>query len=202
MITMEKNHMKDFKMTRNGIKSKIVTIERLWTKMKRQPSRCVLTQIEKNNCDLYTQYKVLEEQERQSVKKINVVERTQFCAIAACLQDIIMLEVNAAEEFCRIGDDLEIMNKIISNPNDLPNTADDLIKDIIANETDILDKSSSRQFWGSRCGSFRSLSSLVNSRSNSPLCITENDDPRTKNNAESKQILHEQVICFILVRLL
>ena len=170
--------------------------------MKRQPSRCVLTQIEKNNCELFTQYRVLEEQERQAVKKINVVERTQFCAIAACLQDIIMLEVNAAEEFCRIGDDLEIMNKIISNPNDLPNTADDLIKDIIANETDkTLDKSSSRQFWGSRCGSIRSVSSLVNSRSNSPLCITENDEHRNKDNAESQPILHEQVMCLILVRL-
>ena len=67
------------------------------------------------------------------MKKINVVERTQFCDIGVCLQDIIMTEVNAGEEFCGIGDDLEILNKIISNPNDLPKTADEVIKDIIAN---------------------------------------------------------------------
>ena len=147
MNTMEKDHMKYFKITRNGIKSKIVTIERLRTKMKRQPSRCILKQIEKNNCDLYTQYKVLEEQERQAVKRINVVERTQFCEITACIQDIITTEVNTAEELCGIGDNLDNMNKIISNPNDLPKTADEVIKDIIANETkNTLDKSSSRQF--------------------------------------------------------
>ena len=63
----------------------------------------------------------------------NVVERTQFCAIAACHQGMITTELNAAEELFGIGDDLEIMNKIISNPNDLPKTADEVIKDIIAN---------------------------------------------------------------------
>ena len=133
MNTLEKGHMKDVKITRNSIKSKIVTIARLRTKMKRQPSRCILTQIGRNNCDLYTQYKVLEEQEIQAVKRINVVERTQFCAIAACHQGMITTELNAAEELFGIGDDLEIMNKIISNPNDLPKTADEVIKDIIAN---------------------------------------------------------------------
>ena len=64
MNTMEKDHVKYFKITRDGIKSKIVIIERL-------------------------------------------VERNQFCAIAACLRDIITTEVNAAEELCGIRDDLD-----------------------------------------------------------------------------------------------
>ena len=77
---MEKDHLKDFKRTRNCIKTKIAIIERLRQKMARQPSSCVLGQIERNTGELLTQYRELEEQERQAVEKICVEERTQFCA--------------------------------------------------------------------------------------------------------------------------
>ena len=135
MRTFEKDHLNDFKMTRNGIKNKIATIHKLRNKMKRQPSSSVLAQIEQNTRELFTQYIVLEEQERQAVRKLNVEERSQFCVFAACVKDVMVEEMAAMEEMCGIGVDLEKMNRIIYNPEHVPITAEEVINDIIAKET-------------------------------------------------------------------
>ena len=180
---LEKDHLKDFKMMRNGIKNKIATIHKLRNKMKKQPSHSVQAQIEQNTRELHSQYGVLEEQQRRAVRKINVEERSQFCAFAVCVKDVMVGEVAVLEEMVGFGKDLENMNKIIYDPDDVPVTADEVINDIIAKETqDSLESSDIRQFWGSRCGSFRSLSSLVSSRSNSPLCISENNESKMHQN--------------------
>merc|ERR1719483_534775 len=77
---------------------------------------------------------------------------------------------------------LENMNKIIDDPHNMPETTDKVINDImesgISYSFDTPASSVNGSLKGSRCGSLRSISSLVNSRSNSPLCISENNHLR------------------------
>jgi len=178
--TLEKNHMREFKHLRNGIKRKIDTIHKL---RKKGTSLEVGKQIEENTSELYTDYRVLEKQERQAVRRINMEERSQFCDFAACIRQVVFGQVAVIEKVEGIKEVLEDMNKVIDDPHNMPYTADEVINDILdsgANYSyDTPTSSIQGSLRGSRCGSLRSISSSVNSRSNSPLCITENNLART-----------------------
>ena len=80
---LEKNHIKEFKLLRCGIKRKIDSIHKMRKKITRENSAEVTLQIEKATNELYTDYRVLEKQEQQAVRRINIEERSQFCDFAA-----------------------------------------------------------------------------------------------------------------------
>ena len=181
--TLEKNHMKEFKQLRSGIKRKIDTIHKLRKKVTKENSLEVSKQIEENTSELYTDYRVLEKQERQAVRRINLEERSQFCDFAACIRQVVVGQVAVIEKVEGIREVLEDVNKVIDDPHNMPCTADEVINDILdsgANYSyDTPTSSIQGSLRGSRCGSLRSISSAVNSRSNSPLCITESNLART-----------------------
>eukprot|EP00090_Calanus_glacialis_P012962 TRINITY_DN21598_c0_g1_i2.p1 TRINITY_DN21598_c0_g1~~TRINITY_DN21598_c0_g1_i2.p1 ORF type:complete len:530 (+),score=123.61 TRINITY_DN21598_c0_g1_i2:49-1590(+) len=72
----------------------------------------------------------------------------------------------------------------------MPDTADKVITDIMESGTnysfDTPTSSIQGSLRGSRCGSLRSISSLVNSRSNSPLCISENNQVRKERSGSGR----------------
>ena len=179
---MEKNHLKEFKLLRSAIKSKIDTIHKLRKKATKENSVELHKQIAGHTDDLYTEYQVLEKQERQAVRRINLEERSQFCDFAACVKQVVVEEVAVMEEMESVREVLEDMTKIIDDPHNMPDTADKVINDIMESGTnyafDTPTSSAHGSLLGSRCGSLRSISSLVNSRSNSPLCISENSQIR------------------------
>ena len=177
-------------MTRNQIKTKIEIIHRLRKKLKRQPSSHVFGQVERNTMELYTKYRELEEQEKQAVQRINVEERTQFCAIASSIQEVITEEIESHEEILKTRNMLRSLGKMSAKPNELPNTVDEFINELIVDEKRTESNISSRH---SRCASFRSLSSIVSSRSNSPLCISENKGSRKDKTVSNEQFCFERV---------
>ena len=177
-------------MTRNEIKTKIEIIQRLRKKLKRQPSSHVFGQVERNTMELYTKYRELEEQEKQAVQRINVEERTQFCAIASSIQEVITEEIESHEEILKTRNMLRSLEKMSAKPNELPNSVDEFIKELIIDEKRADSNISSRH---SRCASFRSLSSIVSSRSNSPLCISENKGRRKDKTVSDEQFCFERV---------
>ena len=171
--------MKEFKLVRSGIKRKIDTIHKLRKKVTKENSFEVNKQIEENTSELYTEYRILEKQERQAVRRINMEERSQFCNFAACIRQAVVEEIAVMEEVEGIREVLEDMNKVIDDPHNIPDTAEQIINDIMESGTnhsfDTPTSSIHGSPRGSRCGSLRSISSLVNSRSNSPLCISEKE---------------------------
>ena len=177
-------------MTRNEIKTKIEIIHRLRKKLKRQPSSHVFGQVERNTMELYTKYRELEEQEKQAVQRINVEERTQFCAIASSIQEVITEEIESHEEILKTRNMLRSLEKMSAKPNELPNTVDEFINELIVDEKRTESNISSRH---SRCASFRSLSSIVSSRSNSPLCISENKASRKDKTVSNEKNFLERV---------
>jgi len=181
---LEKNHMKDFKLLRSCIKRKIETIHRLRKKMSKENSSEIQKQIECNTTELYTEYRVLEKQERQAVRRINMEERNQFCDFAACVKQVVIEEVALLKEIGSVKEVLENMNKITDDPHKIPDTADKVINAILETGNiysfDTPTSSTNSSIRGSRCGSLRSISSLVNSRSNSPHCSSEENHIRIR----------------------
>ena len=182
--------MKEFKLLRSGIKRKIDTIHKLRKKVTKDNSFEVTKQIEENTSELYTDYRVLEKQERQAVRRINLEERSQYCDFAACMRQVVVEEMAVLEEMKGQSEVLEIMNKILDDPHNMPDTADKVITDIMESGTnysfDTPTSSIQGSLRGSRCGSLRSISSLVNSRSNSPLCISENYQVRKERSGSGR----------------
>ena len=178
--------MKDFRLLRSGIKRKIDTIHKLRKKLTKENSYEVNREIEKYTDELYTEYRVLEKQEREAVRRINMEERSQFSDFAAYILQLVMGEIAVIDKVDGIREVLDDMNIVTDGPQNMPYTADELISDILdsgANFSfDTPTSSIQGSLRGSRCGSLRSITSLVNSRSNSPLCISENSLLRTERS--------------------
>ena len=76
---LDRDHLKEFKKVRSEIKRKIELIHKLRRKSRKESSSNgeIVQQIEQQTRELYIKYRVLEEQERQAVRRINMEERTQ-----------------------------------------------------------------------------------------------------------------------------
>ena len=116
---LEKNHLKEFKLVRKGIKRRVDTIHKLRKKVSKENFAEVQKQIASHTDDLYTEYKVLEKQERQAVRRINLEERSQFCDFAACVEQVVVEEVAAMEGMGSIREVLKDMKKIINDQQKL-----------------------------------------------------------------------------------
>ena len=124
------------------------------------------------------------------MQRINVEERTQFCAIASSIQEVITEEIEYHEEILKTRNMLRSLEKMSVKPSELPNSVDEFIKELIVDEKRTANNINSRH---SRCASFRSLSSIVSSRSNSPLCISENKGSRKDKTVSNEQFCFERV---------
>ena len=76
---LDRDHLKEFKKVRSEIKRKIELIHKLRRKSRKESSSNgeIVQQIEQQTRELYIKYRVLEEQERQAVRRINMEERAQ-----------------------------------------------------------------------------------------------------------------------------
>ena len=169
--------MKEFKSLRCGIKRKIDSIHKMRKKITKENSTEVTLQIEKVTNDLYTDYRVLEKQERQAVRRINLEERSQLCDFAAAVRQVLIGEVSFVQVLEDISDVVNDISKVINSPQLVPDNLESVIHEALKSGEYNFDtpiSSTEGSLKGSRCGSLRSISSLVNSRSNSPLCIEEN----------------------------
>ena len=81
MSELDRDHLKEFKKVRSEIKRKIELIHKLRRKSRKESSSSsngeIVQQIEQQTRELYIKYRVLEEQERQAVRRINMEERAQ-----------------------------------------------------------------------------------------------------------------------------
>ena len=157
--------------------------------MTKENSAEVTLQIEKVTNDLYTDYRVLEKQERQAVRRINLEERSQFCDFAASVRQVLIGEVSFIQNLEGITDVVDDISKVINSPHCVPDCSENVIHDALQSGEYSFDTPTSSKegsLLGSRCGSLRSISSLVNSRSNSPLHIEENTNFRRSKSGSAK----------------
>ena len=91
---LDRDHLKEFKKVRNEIKRKIEVIH----KLRRKSRKCdnggeLVNQIEQQTRELYIKYRVLEEQERQAVRRINIEERAQVAELSYLSNSKILFAV-------------------------------------------------------------------------------------------------------------
>ena len=91
---LDRDHLKEFKKVRNEIKRKIEVIH----KLRRKSRKCdnggeLVNQIEQQTRELYIKYRVLEEQERQAVRRINIEERAQVARLSYSFNSKILFAV-------------------------------------------------------------------------------------------------------------
>lgn len=77
---LDRDHLKEFKKVRSEIKRKIELIHKLRRKSRKESNGEIVQQIEQQTRELYIKYRVLEEQERQAVRRINMEERAQVAS--------------------------------------------------------------------------------------------------------------------------
>jgi len=192
---LDRDHLKEFKKVRSEIKRKIELIHKLRRKSRKESNGEIVQQIEQQTRELYIKYRVLEEQERQAVRRINMEERAQFCGFAACLKPVLSEELAVMSEIENIGEMVDNLATIIRDPHVIPDTTDQVIQEIItsgnaANYSFATPPSSpGESLFSSRCGSLKSISSLVNSRTSSPASLRSTEVPpvilRSSNSASN-----------------
>eukprot|EP00092_Neocalanus_flemingeri_P003889 GFUD01004186.1.p1 GENE.GFUD01004186.1~~GFUD01004186.1.p1 ORF type:complete len:238 (+),score=80.37 GFUD01004186.1:28-714(+) len=164
---LEKKHKKEFKQPRNKIKRKMGKINKLRKKVNKENKSETRKQIEEESNDLHTEHQVMESQERQAVRRINLEERSQFCQFAACVGQVVEEEVAVLGQIESIKDVLDTMGTIIADPLNIPDTRD-VMNNIIESGTnysfDTPTSSANGSLRGSRCGSLTSINSLVQPR--------------------------------------
>ena len=78
---------------RSEIKRKIELIHKLRRKSRKESNGEIVQQIEQQTRELYIKYRVLEEQERQAVRRINMEERAQVSSFGFRVLKSIKLRV-------------------------------------------------------------------------------------------------------------
>jgi len=160
---LDRDHLKEFKKVRSEIKRKIELIHKLRRKSRKESNGEIVQQIEQQTRELYIKYRVLEEQERQAVRRINMEERAQFCGFAACLKPVLSEELAVMSEIENIGEVVDNLATIIRDPHVIPDTTDQVIQEIItsgnaANYSFATPPSSpGESLFSSRCGSLKSI---------------------------------------------
>jgi len=158
---LEKSHKKEYKKLRKQIDTKIGTIDKLKKKINPENKTEMKQQIEEKRNELYTDYKLK--------KKINLEGRAHLCDFTDCFKQVVIEEINIANEFNCMREILENMSTLIDDPQNIPDT-----KHVINN---IMESGAYSQFYtptssvngslqGSRYGSLTSLGSNSRSETN------------------------------------
>ena len=79
------------------------------------------------------QLQVLEEQERQAVRRISSQERSHYSTLAACLKPVISEELTMLTEIEQLDEVMEKVGRIIADPANIPDNMDQVIRDIRSN---------------------------------------------------------------------
>ena len=128
--------------------------------------------------ELDNEQKILEEQERQALRRINLTERSFFCKFASCLQSMMAEEIKVFGQSMNISQELLKLEKMTEDPDDLPCSTDEFINELVMSGQGyifITPPSSPRgsllKSWG---GSVMSIASLMESTPTSPKPSTKN----------------------------
>ncbi|KAK7887207.1 hypothetical protein WMY93_026828 [Mugilogobius chulae] len=127
--TLDKDHAKEYKRARQEIKKKSSDTLKLQKKAKKgrgdfQP------QLDSAMQDVSDKYILLEETEKQALRKALIEERQRFCCFVALLQPVVDEEISMLGEVTHlqaISDDLKALT---SDPHKLPAASEQVILDL------------------------------------------------------------------------
>nr|XP_015918537.1 uncharacterized protein LOC107447986 isoform X2 [Parasteatoda tepidariorum] len=167
---LDKEHSKEFKRAKQELKKKSSDTLRLQKKVRKVGVIDIRRTLDSALQDVTDKYLLLEEIEKQSVKKALIEERSRFCLFVGYLQPVLESELVMLNETNHIEEIIDTLSKITVDPHLLPSSSEQVILDAKKSENTWsfhVTPPGSPGSLGSRKSSFCSISSINSSSSGS-----------------------------------
>ncbi|XP_029139223.1 protein MTSS 2 [Protobothrops mucrosquamatus] len=129
---LDKDHAKEYKRARHEIKKKSSDTLKLQKKARKEllGKGDLQPQLDNALQDVNDLYLLLEETEKQAVRKALVEERGRFCTFIAYLQPVVNGEITMLGEITHLQGIIDDLVVLTADPHKLPTASEQVIKDL------------------------------------------------------------------------
>ncbi|XP_044289951.1 protein MTSS 2 isoform X7 [Varanus komodoensis] len=129
---LDKDHAKEYKRARHEIKKKASDTLKLQKKARKEllGKGDLQPQLDSALQDVNDMYLLLEETEKQAVRKALIEERGRFCTFIAYLQPVVTGELAMLGEITHLQGILDDLAALSAEPHKLPSASEQVIKDL------------------------------------------------------------------------
>ncbi|XP_014850213.1 PREDICTED: metastasis suppressor protein 1-like isoform X10 [Poecilia mexicana] len=131
--TLDKDHAKEYKRARQEIKKKSSDTLKLQKKAKKADNHGrgdFQPQLNSAMQDVSDKYILLEETEKQALRKALIEERQRFCCFVSLLQPVVDEEISMLAEVTHLQTISEDLKALTSDPHKLPPASEQVISDL------------------------------------------------------------------------
>ncbi|XP_057689893.1 protein MTSS 1-like isoform X7 [Corythoichthys intestinalis] len=129
VYTLDKDHAKDYKKARQEIKKKSSDTLKLQKKAKKGRGD-ILPQLDCAMQDVSDKYILLEEIEKEALRKALIEERQRFCSFVAMLHPVVDEEISMLGEITHLQAISDDLKSLTSDPHKLPPASEQVILDL------------------------------------------------------------------------
>ncbi|KAL7874810.1 hypothetical protein SRHO_G00057800 [Serrasalmus rhombeus] len=127
--TLDKDHAKEYKRARQEIKKKSSDTLKLQKKAKKGRGD-IQPQLDSAVQDVNDKYLLLEETEKQAVRKALIEERARFCTFVAMLRPVVDEEMSMLGEIIHLQTIADDLKALTMDPHKLPPASEQVIHDL------------------------------------------------------------------------
>ncbi|XP_031644476.1 protein MTSS 1-like isoform X5 [Oncorhynchus kisutch] len=193
--TLDKDHAKEYKKARQEIKKKSSDTLKLQKKAKKADvfgRGDIQPQLDNAMQDISDKYLLLEETEKQAVRKALVEERSRFCTFVSMLRPVVEEEMSMLGEITHLQTLTDDLKALTMDPHKLPPASEQVILDLKGAEsswsyhTPPSSPSTIASRKSSMCSSLNSVNSS-DSRSSGSHCHSPTSHYRYRSSALPQQ---------------
>ncbi|XP_078527406.1 protein MTSS 2 isoform X4 [Lissotriton helveticus] len=161
--TLDKDHAKEYKRARSEIKKKTSDTLKLQKKA-RKGKGDLQPQLDSALQDVNDMYLLMEETEKQAVRRALIEERGRFCTFITLLQPVVIGEIHMLGEVTHLQGIIDDLVVLTAEPHKLPPASEQVIKDLKGSDYSWSYQTppSSPSSSGSRKSSMSSMAQPVN----------------------------------------
>uniref|UniRef100_W8AJ12 Metastasis suppressor protein 1 n=1 Tax=Ceratitis capitata TaxID=7213 RepID=W8AJ12_CERCA len=135
VITIDKEHAKEYKRCRTELKKRSSDTLRLQKKARKGQSDTIQTLMDSHKQDVTLRRAELEEVEKKSLRSAMIEERLRYCTFVHMLQPVVKEECEVMSELGHLQEAMDSIAIVTKDPSVLPQTSEELIQDTKATMT-------------------------------------------------------------------
>ncbi|XP_077405022.1 protein MTSS 1-like isoform X2 [Vanacampus margaritifer] len=197
--TLDKDHAKEYKKARHEIKKRSSDTLKLQKKAKKDVygRGDLQPQLDNAKQEVSDKYFLLEEAEKQAVRRALVEERSRFCCLVAMIRPVVEEEMSMLGEIGHLQTLTDDLKMLTMDPHKLPPASEQVIVDLKASEcswsyqTPPSSPSTTVSRKSSMCSSLNSVNSS-DSRSSGSHCHSPTAHFRYRSSSSSSSALPQQ----------
>nr|XP_033493402.1 protein MTSS 1-like isoform X2 [Epinephelus lanceolatus] len=198
--TLDKDHAKEYKKARQEIKKRSSDTLKLQKKAKKADvfgRGDLQPQLDSAMQDVSDKYLLLEETEKQAVRKALVEERSRFCYFVSMMKPVVEEEMSMLGEITHLQTLTDDLKTLTMDPHKLPASSEQVIVDLKGSEcawsyqTPPSSPSTTVSRKSSMCSSLNSVNSS-DSRSSGSHCHSPTSHFRYRASSSSSSVLPQQ----------